>query len=326
MTYEEFLKTIQLKKALEPGSVKDIYLRESRLITEIAYGFQELVSPGRDVIFSFYIPANATELRFLKMNLYFPGFQHADYPLNSNIFYLPAINMGNMNYKNGAFNDFEPEFSMLSPGTGADGVNYWWGRSFIKINISPIIGLKLKTCNLIWTLGQKNFAGSGENAQHSCNLHAIDDYGNLDKSDWGAVTVVDYGAVNLYTDEVGLSYSKDVKTRIQGLIDSYATYACFRFKSSGEPTDVNNANNYRLSIPLLYCELEEDSAAKVGIYANNGKGFEDMIISFNENQEEIELQKYFSGVGKKQIKLSGLMSRRIEVLVRMGLKLSGGSK
>jgi hypothetical protein len=48
-----------------------------------------------------------------------------------------------------------------------------------------------------------------------------------------------------------------------------------------------------------------------------------MLVSFNQNQEDIELQRYFSGVGKKQIKLSASRSRRVEVLVRMAIKLRG---
>lgn len=321
MSYEDFVKTVQVDQELKPGSIKDIYLREGRLLTEIAYGFQEVVSPGRDVIFSFYIPENTGKIQFLKINLYFPGFQQGDYPMNSSILYLPYVNKGSPDYVDGAFDEFVQQY--YQAGTGANGVNYVWYRAFLKFLISPLRGFKLSVCELKWLLATKAFHGSGANAQHSMKLHAINDYGTLDKNDWEIATQVDYGNVNVYTDTTGLIYSKDVKTRVQALIDAAEDYAAFRFVSDSEPTDVNNANNYRLNEPLLYCELEEDASAKVGLYANDGKGFGDMLVSFNQNQEEIELQKYFSGVGKKQIKLSASKSRRIEVLVRMAIKLRG---
>jgi len=321
MSYEDFVKTSQVSQGLKPGSIKDIYLREGRLITEIAYGFQEVVSPGRDVIFSFYIPANTTKLASLKINIYFPGFQQGDYPENSPIIYLPHLYKGSPTYKNGAFLEFDQNY--YKAGTGADGTNYFWYRAFTKFLIAPLRGFKLDACTLKWLLASKDLIGSGSNAQNSLLLHAIMDYGGLDKDDWVIGTQINYGDVNVYTDEVGIYYSTDVMTRVQDLIDAAENYAAFRFISSGEPTDVNNANNYRLNEPLLYCELEEDASAKVGLYANDGKGFGDMLVSFNQNQEEIELQKYFGGVGKKQIKLSAPRSRRIEVLVRMAIKLRG---
>lgn len=321
MSYEDFVKTPQVSQGLKPGSIKDIYLREGRLITEIAYGFQEVVSPGRDVIFSFYIPANTSKLASLKINVYFPGFQQGDYPENSPIIYLPWLYKGSPTYKNGAFLEFDQNY--YKAGTGATGGNYFWYRAFTKFLIAPLRGFKLDVCTLKWLLASKAFNGSGSNAQHSLVLHAINDYGALDKDDWAMATQIDYGDVNVYTDPDGVTYEKDVKTRVQSLIDSAENYAAFRFLSGTEPTDENNANNYRLNEPLLYCELEEDMSAKVGLYANDGKGFGNMLVSFNENQEEIELQRYFSGIGKKQIKLSASRSRRIEVLVRMAVKLRG---
>jgi len=324
MGYDDFLKSGQTARGLNPGSIRDIYLREGRLVTELAYEFQELVSPGRDVVFSFYIPSNTTKLNFLKMNLYFPGIQLSDYPENSPIIYLPHLYKGTPNYKNGVFAAFGQAYHQ--GGTGADDTNYYWYRAFQKFNISSLFGFNLKICQLQWLLASKAFAGSGANAQHSLVLHAIDDYGVLDKDDWGMATQVDYGNVNIYTDTVGVYYSKDVKTRVQSLIDSAENYAAFRFVSSGEPTDVANANNYRLNEPLLYCELEEDADQQVGLFVNNGPGFGNKLTSFKIDKEEFDLTKYFSSTGKKQIKFSASRMRRIEVLVRMGLKLSGGAK
>jgi len=322
MSYEDFLKTGQANSGLTPGSVWDINLREGRLLTEIAYGFQEVVSPGRDVIFSFYIPANTAKIQFLKINIYFPGFQQGDYPLNSNILYLPYATKGVPYYEDGAYKAFDgttnPEV-----GNSANGIHYWWARYFAKFLISPIRGLKLNVCQLKWLLSSRSTVGSGANTQIANRLHAIADYGTLDKDDWAVVGAVDYGDVNVYTDAVGIIYSKDVMAWVQALIDSAENYAAFRFKATTENTDVDNANSYHLDEPVLYCEIEEDASAKVGIYVNDGKGFGDMLVSFNENKEEMELQKYFSGVGKKQIKLSASRSRRIEVLVRMAIKLRG---
>lgn len=320
MDYQDFLKAGNVSAGLRPGSIKDIYLRESRLVTEIAYGFQELVSPGRDVLFSFFIPDNALSLQFLKLNVYFPGFQLGDYPENSAIIYLPHLYKGTIQYKNGTFFQFGQAY--YQAGTGADG-NYYWYRAFQKFNISSLRGLKLKTCELKWLLASIATVGSGANTQHSMALHAIGDYGTLDSSDWSMAAQIDYGNVNIYTNTVGAIYSQDVKARVQSLIESLKDYAAFRFVSSSEPTDTANAINYRVNEPLLYCELEEDIQAKVGLYANNGKGFGDKLVSFNSQVEQIELQKYFSGVGKKQIKLSASSSRRIEILVRMGIKMSG---
>jgi len=321
MSYEEFLKTAQVNRGLNPGSVWDINLREGRLLTEIAYGFQEVVSPGRDVIFSFYIPEKTTKIQFLKINLYFPGFQQGDYPLNSDILYLPIVDRACLNYQDGAFLDItvtDPEI-----GNSANGAHYWWSRLFTRFNVSSLRGLKLKVCELRWALAARSSVGSGANTQIPMCLHAIDDYGALDKNDWGAATQVDYGNVNVYTDVIGAAYSKDVMARVQALIDGAENYAAFRFKATTENTDINNANSYRTNEPLLYCEIEEDASAKVGLYANDGKGFGDTLVSFNENKEEMELQKYFSRVGKKQIKLSASRSRRIEVLVRIAIKLRG---
>jgi hypothetical protein len=323
MSYEDFLKAGMEVRGMNPGSIKDIYLREGRLVTELAYEFQELVSPGRDVIFSFYIPSNTTKLNFLKMNLYFPGIQLSDHPENSPIMYLPYVNKGGPSYKNGAFDSFDQLY--FSAGTGADGVNYWWGRAFVKFNISPLRGFKLSVCKFKWLLASKAFAGSGPNAQLSMYLDGLDDYGTLDKDDWEMAREVDYGIVNVYTDPVGVIYEKDIKTWIQSRIDAGENYAAFRFLTPS-PTDPNNANNYRLDEPLIYCELEEDTDQEVEFFVNNGPGFGNKLTSFKTDKEEFDLTKYFSGTGKKQIKFSASRMRRIEVLVRIRLKLSGGSK
>jgi hypothetical protein len=311
-----------VNRGLTPGSVWDINLREGRLLTEIAYGFQEVVSPGRDVIFSFYIPEKTTKIQFLKINIYFPGFQQGDYPLNSNIIYLPYAMKGTPVYQNGDFLSFngsvQPEVGNIAGGT-----YYRWARLFTKFLVSSIRGFKLSSCKLKWLLSFKSEVGSGSNTQIPLCLHAIADYGVMGRDDWETATVIDYGGVNFHDDTEGLVYSKNVMARIQALIDSAENYAAFRFKATTENTDKDNSNTYHLDEPVLYCEIEEDSSAKVGIYANDGKGFGDMLVSFNQNQEDIELQRYFSGVGKKQIKLSASRSRRVEVLVRMAIKLRG---
>ena len=327
MDYKDFLTSHQISGGLRPGSIRDIYLKEGRLITEPVYGFQEFISPGRDVIFSFYIPENTLKLSFLMLNVYFPGFQIADYPENSPAIYLPAHRKGTPVYKKHHISDpdytwAEFEQGYFEAGRGAD--SSWWSyvyRAFLKFYIAPLHGFKLKNCRLEWLLASHGVAGSGSNTQIPILLDAIDDYESLDKNDWGIPTQVEYGVVNEYDDETGVIYSKDVKTRTQTLLDAQANYAAFRFKEQSDPVDIDNANNFRLSEPLLYCELEEDTSEKVGLYHDNGKGFGDRLISFNEDIEELELQNYFSGTGKKRIMISCLKSRRLEILVRMGLKM-----
>ena len=175
-----------------------------------------------------------------------------------------------------------------------------------------------------WLLASKAFAGAGANAQVSMKLHAINDYGTLDLNDWAAVTQVDYGVVNAYTDSEGVIYSQDVLTRVQALTDSLTPYAAFRFANASEPVDVANANNYRINEPLLYCEIEEDAAQAIGVYANNGQAFGNRLVSLSSEFENLDLTSYFTGIGKKQIKFSSTpRSRRIEAILRIGIK-SGG--
>lgn len=319
MEYKDFLAIAQSSTGLRPGTIRDIYLRQNRLITEIGYGFQDLISAEKDVIFSFYIPEDAIELSYLKINCYLIGLKETDYPDNSKIIYLPYLYKGTPVYKNGSFSEFGQAY--YQAGTGVDGINYYWYRAFTKFNISPLLGLKLKTCQLKWLLASKVSVGSGPNTEHSLILHAIDDYGELDKNDWGMTAKVNYGTVNVHTDETGIVYSKDVKTQVQSLIDKRESYAAFRFISSGEPDDIDNANNYRLNEPLIYCELEENTEANIGLYVNDGKGFGKKLISFNSDIEDTDLEEHFSGVGKKQIKLNCSNLRRIEILIRIGIRL-----
>jgi len=322
MDYLEFLNFLPDSTRFRPGMIRDIYLQEGRLMTEIAYEFQELVSPTREAIFSFYVPSSTLKIDFIKMNLYFPGLQVADYPENSSIIYIPPLNKGTIEYINGAFSMFGQAYHQ--GGTGAGGTSYLWYRAYQKFNVSPLFGLKLKTSELRWLLASKAFAGSGPNAQHSLVLHALDDYGALDKDDWSMTAQVDYGNVNVYTDPTGDIYSKDVKTRVQTLADGLQNYAAFRFVSSGEPTDTGNANNYRINDPILYCELEEDIQAPVGLYINNGQGFGDMLNAYSTNQEDVDITKYFGSTGKKQIKFNCPRMRRIEVLLRIAIKQKAG--
>jgi len=322
MNYQEFREAAKLSTRMRPGSIMDLSLTEGRLITDVVYKFQELVSPGRDVVFSFFIPEGTIKINRLKLNLYFPGLQVSDYPQNSNILYLPALNKGTPAYQNGSFDSFGQNYYQV--GTGAGG-SYWWYRAFCKFNISPLAGLKLKTCTLNWLLASKAFAGTGPNAQHSSILHAINDYGILDKADWGMTAQVNYGTVNVYTDPDGDVYSKDVKARVQSLVDNGDNYAAFRFVSDSEPTDTANANNYRYNDPILYCELEEDVETPVGLYANDGAGFGEMLNSYKGDIEEVDITARFSGTGKKQIKFSATRMRRIEAILRMAIKQKGGA-
>jgi len=322
MDYSDFLIQGRAAQAVRPGSILDINVRESRLITEINYDFQELVSPARDVVFSFYIPPKTLKINSIKFNLYFPGFQPADYPENSSIIYFPHLYKGTPVYKNGSFDSFGQAYHQA--GSGADGSNYFWYRAFQKFNISALRGFKITKAEFHWLLASIARVGSGANSEFSLKLAGIADYGVLDKGDWAATVLVSYGTVNDYDDETGNAYMVDATTFIQERVDAEDPYAAFRFIGHDEPTDVNNAINYRLNEPLLYCEMEEDAAAKVGLYVNDGPGFLPMLDSYNSNQEDIDIAAFFSGTGKKQIKFSCSKMRRIEVLLRLAIKQKGG--
>ena len=151
-----------------------------------------------------------------------------EYPTDASILYLPSIYKFNPYYENGVYGDMEE--SKYHAGTGGNGTTYWWYRAFCKFNLCPLWGRILTTCELQWLLASTAFRGSGGNAQLSMVLHGITDYGAPDKTDWDIATLTDYGVVNVYDDEDGVVYAKDVMTWIQSLIDARAYFAAFRFQ------------------------------------------------------------------------------------------------
>jgi len=151
-----------------------------------------------------------------------------EYPSDAMVLYLPSIHKFNPYYENGVYGDMEE--SKYHAGTGGNGTTYWWYRAFCKFNLCPLWGRILTTCELQWLLASTAFKGSGGNAQLSMVLHGLADYGTPDKTDWSATTLTDYGVVNVYDDEDGTVYSKDVMAWIQSLIDARAYYAAFRFQ------------------------------------------------------------------------------------------------
>ena len=329
--YEEFLaqrgKKIETKRDfMRPGIIGSINLQDGSVISrtigdmvfEAPYETEEVIGPAKDVVTTFYLPEATTAINYALLNLYFPGLRLADYPNNSSIIYLPYVNKGCPDYLDGAFNGFIQTYYVA--GTGADGAHYVWYRAFLKFLIAGLRGFKLNVCELKWLLASKAFAGAGANAQLSLKLHAINDYGLLDKDDWAIATQVDYGVVNVYTDAEGVSYAEDVKTRVQALIDAEENYAAFRFMVT-EPADINNANNYRLDEPLLYCELAEDTAEAINVYVDNGAGYS-LFGSYSTDQEELDLSAAFTGTGKKRIKLTCSKLRRINSLLRLGVTIS----
>ena len=305
---------------LRGGAITASLLRASILIKETVYTIEEMVSPSRDVIVPFYLPSGVAQLEYVYLNLYFPGLQISDYPLNSPTIYIPVIDKATIEYMDGSWSGFLNEYTPIVSGTGAWSGHYLWYRGFSRFHIASLFGFKLTSCTLRWMLSRINTAGSGANAQLANILDSIDDYEDLDKNDWGAAAQVSYGNVNAYNDEQGLVYSKDVKTRIQALIDAGTAYAAMRFKAATEPTDTANAINYHLSNPLLKCELEEDTDAVVDMYADNGSGFGSKLESYKTNKEDIDLLRFFSGTGKKQLKFSSTKARRINVLLRIGYR------
>jgi hypothetical protein len=318
MAYEEFISAEGKKKELTPGAVSPINLKESLLTKETTYTIEESVSPNRSVIIPFYLPGNTAAIKYVYLNVYFPGLQVGDYPFNTQTLYLPAISKGSIEYKNGAFSRLIDDFSMYS-GNGAAGGNYYWYRGYSRFQIAPIHGFKLTSCELWWTLGNRASAGAGVNTQHPNKLHAVNDYGILDLSDWSLATQVDYGNVNVYTDTIGAAFSKDVKTRVQALIDALTDYASFRFIGA-EHGDTANANNYHLNEPQLKCVLEEDAGEPVYVSIDDGREFFLQLDYYNSNIEDVDLTRFFSGTGRKRIKFTSSKIRRINVILRIGIR------
>ena len=314
---EEIEKYRSSGSFLGPGSVTALQLREGNILEEAVYTIEESVSPSRDVIIPFYLPETVRNIAYVKMNLYFPGLQVGDYPFNTQTLYIGPVSKGTIEYHNGSFALLRDDYSLYS-GNGVSGGNYIWYRGYFRFQVAPIHGFKLTSCDLYWTLGDRKSVGSGGNTQQPNKLHAINDYAILDKNDWLLTTQVDYGNVNIYTDTIGNAYSKDVKTRIQALIDALTDYACFRYLGA-EHTDVSNANNYHLNEPQLKCVLEEDTDAPVYLHAEQKEAWTQLDY-YKSAVEDKDLLRFFSGTGKKRIKFSCDKIRRVNIILRVGLR------
>ena len=305
------------KDMIGPGAVTAIKLREGNILEEVVYTIEESVSPTRDVIIPFYIPSETTHISYVYLNLYFSGLQTGDYPFNTNTLYISPVSKGTIEYNNGAFSLLRGEYSLYS-GNGSSGGNYIWYRGYKRFHLAPIHGFKLNSCDLYWTLGDRKTTGAGANTQHPNKLHAINDYEILDKTDWSLATQVDYGNVNVYTDTIGNAFSKDVKTRIQALVDALADYGCFRFLGA-EHTDAANANNYHLNEPQLKCVLSEDTEEPVYIHIEQNEAWDQ--LDYHETAiEDKDLTRFFSGTGKKRIKFSCDKIRRINIILRVRIR------
>lgn len=306
-----------------PGMINAYFMDESRRVKDVVYTIEEAVSPNRDVIIPFYLPDKTVKLSRIYLNIYFPGLQNGDYPLNNPNLYIHPTSWIFMGKKNNAFFDFaaaDMGYYYVS-GTGADGANYYWYRGFLRYHIAPIMGFKIDKAELRWTLNSRASVGAGANTQHASVLHSIADFGTPEESTWALATAVDHGNVNIHTDAVRTAYSKDVKSRIQALLDAPENYACFRIQADTEPVDVNNANNYRINMPeTLYCEMSEDTDEPISLYADNGIGFGSKLDSHKTSREDIDLGRFFSGKGKKQLKLTCNKTRRVNILLRLGYK------
>ena len=318
--FEEFkdqLEQFRRTGVLGTGVVTERNLREGILIKDIVYTIEESVSPNRDVIIPFYLPQTTRNINYVRINLYFPGLQVGDYPFNTKTLYLSPVSKGTIEYNNGAFSLLRDDYSLYS-GNGAAGGNYIWYRGYFRFQVAPIHGFKLSSCYLWWTLGDFKSVGSGTNTQRPNKLHALNDYVILDRTDWDLASQVDYGNVNIYTDTKGNAFSKDVKTRVQALIDSLDDYCCFRFLGE-EHTDTANANNYHLNEPQLKCELEEDTEAPVYLHVEEKEAWKQLDY-FKSTVEDKDLKKFFSGTGRKRIKFSCDKIRRINVILRIGIR------
>lgn len=305
-------------------SVQDRHVKE--MVTVLPYETQALVSSTKDVIVPFYLPTTMLSINYVYLNLYFPGLEDGDYPKSSPNIYSPTINAACLQCWR-SFPDVSA-FSMDTSGKIKAGIgaidathNYLW-RSYIKFNISTLSGFKLSSCDLKWALENIIRTGAGANSQLSMILDALGDFGDVDLDLWSEASEVAYGNVNVWNDLIGYTYSKDVSTRIQALMDAKANNACFRFKGSSEPDDGVNTINYILNNIWLYAELEEDTDGAVSVYRDNGAGFGGSIGSYSTNQENIDLTAQFSGSGKKQLKFTCSKTRRIDVLIRIGLTIN----
>lgn len=294
----------------------------AQVVCEEPYEHQALVSASQDIIVPFYIPNTMLAINYVYLNLYFPGLQDGDYPDNTATFYHPHYyaTSKTMNYQNGVV---VPGFYVpyRLAGNGADGANYDWYRWFFKFDITPYHGFKLNACSLRWALDNIVKAGAGANTQISMELDGLGDYEMLLNADWGAAVSQAYGVVNVHDDVLGNEFNKDVKVWAQAQLDAGVKGLCFRMKGVTEHVDVNNAVQYYTSNHQLLVTLEEDATASVDVKVDNGAGFGAAIGSYSTDQEDLDLTAHFTGTGKKQLKFECAMSRRIDVLIRIGLTL-----
>lgn len=302
-------------------TIKDRHIKE--FVVDLPYETQEVVYEHRDVIVPFYIPSTVLDIKYVYLNIYFPGLQDGDYPYNTDTFYLPHFysTCKTIRAKNGTVDSGFWVPHRLA-GNGKDGTNYFWYRWFFKFDVVNLRGFKLNTCTLKWALDDIVKGGSGGNTQIPMVLHGLDDYGMLLTGDWNMATDQDFGVVQNHDDTPAQEYSKDIKTWAQSQLDVDVKNLCFRMKGQTEHTDTQNANQYYTSNHQLYVVLEEDTSASVSIYADNGSGFGGSLGSYNADQEDIDLTNQFSGSGKKQLKFTCSKTRRIDILIRVGLSLS----
>ena len=307
---------------LMDNSVGDRHLKE--FIIDQPYEIQELVHLNRDVIVPFYIPASMLDIKYVYFNLYFPGFQQSDYPDGVDEFYLPHYyaTCKTFEVENGATGSAGFWVPHRIAGNGIGGGNYYWYRWFFKFDVSPFIGFKFATCQLEWVLSNIAKAGAGANTQIPLRLHGLANYGMLTKADWGMPTDYDFGNINAHDDTLQALYTKDIKTWAQNKLDAGIKALCFRMKGNIEHTDTSNANQYYTDNHQLNIKLEEDTDEEVSIYADNGPGFGASLGAYNSDQEDIDLTAQFSGTGRKRLKFSCNKTRRIDILIRIGLTLS----
>ena len=293
------------------------------VVCELPYETQEVVTPERDIIVPFYLPLTMLSVNYVEVNIYFPGLQDGDYPDNSPELYMIPVSNAYLYKVNGAFASF-PVSDLgyfYVAGTGATGANYHWYRGFLRYHIAGLLGFDIDKAELHWTLNQRASAGAGVNTQHTTLIHSIDDFGTPGTAMWAFATRVNHGVGNIHTAAIRTAYSKDVTARIAALIGAGTKYSCFRIMSSGEPVDINNANNYMIDMPeTLYVEMSEDTTEDVDVYWDNGGGF-NLFGSYNADQEDLDFSAHFSGAGKKQIKIACPKTRRVDVLIRVGLTL-----
>lgn len=324
---EKYSTHDQIYEILSGSTLLDSVIEErhvGEVVADLPYETQGLISLNRDIIVPFYIPSTMLSINYVYLNFYFPGLQQGDYPDNVDEIYLPHYYAPCKTYEvmNGNVAGAQGWVPHRISGNGIDAGNYFWYRWFFKFDISPYMGLNLNFCKLKWVLGNVAKAGSGPNTEIPLQLHGLADYGMLTRDDWGMATDQDFGNVNQHNDPLEAEYEKDIKSWAQSKFDAGWKALCFRMKGATEHTDVNNANQYYTGNHQLHLKVEEDTNAPVSIYGDNGAGFGASLGSYNTDQEEMDLTDQFSGAGKKRLKFTCAKTRRIDILIRVGLTLN----